>query len=289
MNGADTFVLFYNKSLIEEAGLEVPQENWTWDDLIELATALTTYDEDGNVKTMGMGSSYGPSIPIIYAFGGSVLDDMIDPTEVTIYSDETIQAFQFLQDATNKYGFMPDDTDKSYLTGGFTSGDIGMYISGVYDIVYLTAVEDFEWDICMLPGAMAADDTVGVLYAGYGVCNETENPELAKEFALWLMGEEAQYILAGTGLITTVNKDVAMSDEVLNIPGAPEHHYLRVESLPYAVNIQAQLLCWGEMNTVYSNYMDQLYHGTITPEECAKGIQEEWEVLLADELASREQ
>lgn len=289
LNGADTFVVFYNKTMIEEAGLECPPATgWTWDEMIDLANALTTYNDDGTIKTIGLANSYGPSLPIIYAMGGSVLDDMINPTEVTIDNPATVEAFKFLQDGTNKYGFMPDDTDSEYLTGGFQAGDIGMRISGVYDIVWMTAIEDFEWDICMLPGAMESPNSVGVLYAGYGVSNQTKNPELAKDFALWLMSYEAQHILAGTGLITVINKDVSYSDEILDIPGAPENHYLRVDSLPYSVNIQAQLLCWGEMNSIYSSYMDQLKHEQITPEDCAKAIQAEWEVLVAEELASRD-
>lgn len=289
MNGADAFVLFYNKTMIEEAGLECPDEDTTWDELIDLATALTTYDEEGNILTVGMDSSYYyySSFPIIYAFGGSVLDNMIEPTKVTINSPETVEAFRFLQEATNTYGFMPDDNDYTFLGAGFTGGQTAMFISGVYDIVWMTAIEDFEWDICMLPGAMDHEDSVALLYAGYGVSSQSKNPELAKEFALWLMGEEAQKILASTGLITTVNKDVAYSDEVLDIPGAPEHHSLRVDSLPYGVNLQGQLLCWEEMMTIYSNYLDQLYYNTITPEDCAAAIQAEWEVLLAEELADR--
>ena len=40
-------VLYYNKDMFDEAGLEYPNENWTWDDLLNAAQKLTTKDRWG--------------------------------------------------------------------------------------------------------------------------------------------------------------------------------------------------------------------------------------------------
>ena len=284
--GADTFVLFYNKTLIEEAGFECPDENTTWEEIIEIAQATTVRDEAGIPSVMGLSHSYGyyNAFPIIYAYGGSVFDDMINPTEVTFYSPETVEALTFIQDSSNKYHFAPDGTDNSYMSGWFASGVCTFHISGVYDIVYMTGIEDFEWDIAPLPNTMNTKGDTAVLYAGYAVSSQTENPELVKEFVLWLTSDEAQMILASTGIFTPANKVAALADETLNIPGAPEHHSLRVENIPYGQSLQGQVLCWNEMMSVYDVYINQLYNGEITPDDCAKALQTEWEALFEAEM-----
>lgn len=286
--GADSFVLFYNRTKLDEAGLPYPDENSTWEDIAEMARATTKRDEDGIPITLGMADSfyYYNSLPIIYSFGGQILDDMNNPTKVVFDSPETVEALTWLQSTSNgDDAFSPVGDDSTYLTGWFATGDYTFMVSGVYDIVYLTGVEDFEWDIAPLPQTMQKEGDTALLTAGYAVSSQTENPELAKEFVRWMTTDEAQRLLSGSGIFTVANLDVAKDPEVLNIEGAPEHHSVRVETIPYGQNLQGQALSWEEMMTVYGNYMYQLYEGTITPEECARAIQAECEVLLANELA----
>ena len=87
------------------------------------------------------------------------------------------------------------------------------------------------------------------------------------------------------GLITSLRKDVAYSDEILNAPGSPENHALRVDNLPYAQNSQGQCLCWWEITYCIENYIYQVCEGQISPEDAMKAIQAECSALLEAELA----
>ena len=286
--GADTFVLFYNKNKLDEAGLPYPTKDTTWEELADMARKTTIRDEDGAPISLGLASSYGyySFFPILYAHGGKMLDDMNNPTKVVFNSPETIEALKWIQSSTNGDGyFSPAGEDNTFLTGWFPTGEYTFHISGVYDIVYMTGIEDFGWDIAPLPQTKQNPGDTAVLTAGYAVSAQTQNEELAKEFVLWLTSDEAQKLLSETGIFTVANITVAMDPEVLNIPGAPEHHSVRVETIPYGQNLQGQCLCWNEMMSVFDNYMWQLYEGNITPEDCAAAIQAECEVLLAAELA----
>ena len=149
----------------------------------------------------------------------------------------------------------------------------------------MTGIEDFEWDIAPLPQTMQKEGDTTILTAGYAVSSQTDNEELAKEFVRWCTTEEAQKIIAGSGIFTPVNIDAATDPEILGIPGAPEHHSLRVETVPYGQNLQGQCLCWEEMISIYNSYMDQLNRGQITPEECARAVDQECQALLDAELA----
>lgn len=284
--GADTFVLFYNKTKLDDAKLPYPTAETTWEELTEMAQKTTLRDADGTPTSLGLDNSFGyyNFFPILYAHGGKFLDDMNNPTKVVFDSPETVEALKWVQNSTNGGDFSPMGEDGTFLTGGFASGEYTFHIAGVYDIVYMTGIEDFEWDIAPLPQTMKEEGDTAVLTAGYAVSNQTQNEALAKEFVLWLTSEEAQRLLSETGIFTVANLDVAADPEVLGIPGAPEHHSLRVEGIPYGQNLQGQCLCWNEMIAVFDTYMYQLYEGTITPEECAKAVQEECEVLLDAEL-----
>lgn len=287
--GADTFVLYYNKTALDEAGLPYPDQNTTWEELADMARQLTSFDDDGVPITFGLNyyNGYYQVFPILYAFGAKFLDDMDNPTEVVFDSPETVAALTWVQNSQlGDDRFAPAGDDFGYLSGAwFPTGEFAFHISGVYDIVFMTGIEDFEWDIAPLPQTMQKEGDTTILTAGYAVSSQTDNEELAKEFVRWCTTEEAQKIIAGSGIFTPVNIDAATDPEILGIPGAPEHHSLRVETVPYGQNLQGQCLCWEEMISIYNSYMDQLNRGQITPEECARAVDQECQALLDAELA----
>ena len=283
--GADTFVLYYNKDMLDAANIEYPTADTTWDEFAEMCEKLTVRDSEGIPSQLGIDGITGNWLNILYSMGGKVLDDVNEPTKVVFESPETLEMLTWIKDNYKEEGgFTPSENDGTYLQGGFAGGDYAFTISGVYDIVWMSDIQDFKWDIAPLPGSMKKDGDTPILYAGYGVSAKSQNPELAKEFAYFMSTYDAQVIMAETGLITSCRKDVAYSDEVLNIKGGPEHHSLRVENIPYGQNSQGQCLCWWEMTSSIDNAIYQMVHGEITPEEAMKQAQTECEALLEAEL-----
>ncbi len=283
--GADTFVLYYNKDMLDAAGIEYPTKDTTWDEFAEMCNKLSVRDQDGIPSQLGIDSITGNWLYMLYSMGGKVLDNVNEPTKVVFDSPEALEMLTWIKDNYKEEGgFTPSENDGTYLQGGFSAGEYAFTISGVYDIVWMSDIEDFKWDIAPLPGTMNKEGDTGILYAGYGVSAKSENPELAKEFAYFMSTKDAQTIMSETGLITSCRKDVAYSDEVLNIKGGPEHHSLRVDNIPYGQNTQGQCLCWWEMTETVDNTIYQMVHDELTPEEAMKQIQTECEKLLDAEL-----
>ena len=57
-SGTQTMVMYYNKDIFDEKGVEYPKEGWTWDEFLETAEKLT-YEENGKtVYGYGLSSSY---------------------------------------------------------------------------------------------------------------------------------------------------------------------------------------------------------------------------------------
>ena len=284
--GADTFVLYYNKDMLDAAGIAYPTAETTWEEFAEMCKALTVRDEEGIPQTLGIDSVTGNWMYILYSLGGKVLDNINDPSKVVFESPEALEMLNWINDNYKaEGGFSPSEDDSTFLSGGFSAGEYAFYISGVYDIVWLRDIQDFAWDIAPIPQTMDQEGDTPILYAGYAVSSQSENPELAKEFAYFMSTYDAQVIMAETGLITSARKDVAYSDEVLKVEGAPENHALRVDNIPYGQNTQGQCLCWWEMTTVIDNSIYQMVNGELTPEQAMTQIQTECQALLDAELA----
>lgn len=278
INGHDSFLLFYNKTMFDEAGVEYPAEDWTWDDFIAAGQKLT--------KTDGDNKQYGIIIselnPYMYSFGGDMYDDMNNPSKVVADSPENIAAFQFMQDCIYKYGIAPDTKDTDLLGGSFATGKVAMEITGAWGVASYARVEDFEWDVAMVPLREGYPRRCSAYFAGYAVNADAQNPELAKEFAKYFQSDRAQKLLCEMGLITVINNTIASSDEALKGEGSPEHAYYRVTTAEHATNGYANLINREETKAkVIDPMLDRLIAGTSTPEECAKDLQEGLEALLA--------
>lgn len=285
--GADTTVLFYNKDVLDAANVEYPTAETTWEEFAEMCNKVTVRDKEGIPSLLGIGSITNQWMNILYAMGGKVLDNMNDPKEVVFESPEALEMLNWINDNYKaEGGFSASTDDATYLSGGFGAGQEAFYVSGVYDIVWMCDIKDFKWDIAPLPETMSKDGDTGVLYCGYAVSAKSENPELAKEFAYFMSTYDAQMIMSESGLITSMRKDVAYSDEVLKVDGAPENHALRVDNLPYAQNTQGQCLCWWEISTLIDNTIYQMVNKELTPKEAMTKIQTEASALLDAELGN---
>jgi|GEM_PF-857272 len=280
VNGADTTLLFYNQKLFDEAGVPYPSDSWTWDDFLSACSKLTK-DTNGDGVTDQYAISSAWSHENIQAFmaayGGEIYDDVNNPTKVTIAgNDADKKGLQMMYDLTFKYNYAPTSEQSEALSGGFDTGQIAMDLGGVYNIVYRSAQDgglDFPYGLAKLP-QVGADAHSVALMAGYCVPKSEKNPEAAWALASFMESETGQKLLAKSGLITVINKDIASSDEVINIPNAPANHMLRVTSLEGAVNVDAKLPNWQEtLDTGWQPAIDQLWNGDTTVDETLQTLQ----------------
>ncbi len=285
VNGADTLLLYYNKDLFDAANVAYPSENWTYDDLLDAAKKLTVRDENGKAKQFGIsvGFDYQGVEAFVYANGGELFDDVNNPKEVLFNSPKTVEALQFMQDLIYVHKVSPTESDNEVLGGGFDTGKIAMIVDGVWSVVYRKNIEEFKWGLSTVPSKDGDVKKIPALYAGYALSTTTKNPELAWEFAKFMQSDDAQKLLASSGLITVINKDISKSDEVIKIKGAPDNHMLRVTSLEKSIHNDAMIVNWDEYLVKYYNPpMDKLANGTIKAEDAAKEVQEGFEKMLKE-------
>jgi multiple sugar transport system substrate-binding protein len=213
--------IYYNKKLFDQFDVAYPQADWTWDDLLATAQALTK-DVDGDGKT----DIWGIQLPAswttgfeywVAAAGGSLISE--DGKSFIGYMDspETARAVQFYADLYHKYKVAPPPADVNLFGGGnseFDSGKAAMRIFGRWpQSGYKTNPEI----VLGLANPPADAQRANVLFwGGFGIYSGTQNAEAAWRFLRFYTGQEGAEVWKDWALPTV--KQVADSSGLSSDP-----------------------------------------------------------------------
>ena len=133
--GIDSRLLFYNRKLFREAGLDPDRPPQTWEELRDYAKRLTKRNPDGTYQQIGFIPNFGNSWPYLYSWqnGGEYMSK--DGRTCTLDAPENVEAIQYMVDlydllgGYNKVqifqsGFQINEQDP------FFTNKIGMVING---------------------------------------------------------------------------------------------------------------------------------------------------------------
>jgi multiple sugar transport system substrate-binding protein len=203
----DSIGLWYNKTMFDEAGIDYPDETWTWEKTHEAAEQLT--DEDAGV--WGIAASFSDQqawLTTIPQAGGSIL--LEDGTKSGFNTPEAIEGIQywvdFIEEGSSPTLQQMTDTDALSM---FTSGKVAMLYDGSWTAIVMKttpyALENV--DVAPLPQGKVPGGVVNglanVMFAG------TEKQEAAGKFLAFLGSEEAATIQAETGTVIPATKGAA--------------------------------------------------------------------------------
>jgi len=184
----DNLALVYNKTLFDEAGLEYPSADWTWDDLRAAAKALTDPAKQQFGFSYPMDASEDSVWhyePLLWQNGGSILNG--DNTQAAFNSPEGVQALEVLRGMAVEDESVFLDLQNSPYTGLFNSGKIGMLETGPWD---LASFPDVDYGVEVLPGFDGNHQTI----AGPDMWTVFDNgggrAQAALEFLRWLTDPE---------------------------------------------------------------------------------------------------
>ena len=184
----DNLALVYNKGLFDQAGLEFPTPDWTWDDLRAAAKALT----DPAEKRFGFSYPMDASEdsvwhwdPLLWQKGGSILTE--DGSQAAFNSPEGVEALELFAGMAvdDKSVFL--DIQNSAYTGLFNNGKIGMLETGPWD---LASFPDVDYGVEILPGFDGDHQTIAGPDMWCVFDNGGGKKEAALEFLQWLTAPE---------------------------------------------------------------------------------------------------
>ncbi len=107
-------VVYYNKDLFTKYKVPFPKSDWTWNDFLGAATAITQdTNADGKKETYGV--SVEPQIirvaPFVWSNGGDIVDNPDKPTMFTLTSGPARDAVQFFTDLQLAYKVVPTEAE----------------------------------------------------------------------------------------------------------------------------------------------------------------------------------
>lgn len=225
---SDFWVLFYNKTLFDNAGVAYPTNDMTWEEYKEKAIALAG---DG---VYGTHNHTWLSACVNWAVCDGV-NTLIDGE----YSDLAYfyQLIQDLEDAEACMAYSEVSAAGLHYSGAFGNGNIGMlpmgywYVATLINNIKAGAYDVTDWGITAVPHKedVKAGSTFGNL-TGVMINAKAKNPDAAWDYIAWLCGEEGSKVTAGTG-----NRPAWVSEGVAEVMSS-------VEGFPQDENSIAALL-----------------------------------------------
>ena len=143
-------VLYYNKTLFDAAGVDVPTADWTWADEQAAAEALT--DPATGVWGDYQPVSFHEFYKTLAQSGGEFFN--ADKSAATFASPEGIEAATWL--VAKSGTTMPTEADGAgtpdFDTNNFREGKLAMWHTGIWMFSALGEIDGVEWDVVVEPG-----------------------------------------------------------------------------------------------------------------------------------------
>lgn len=277
--------VYYNKRLFDEAGLEYPTDDWTMEEMLEKAQALTRKDAKGRTVQYGFCSHFFENF--IYAYGGRLADSVDNPTKCALSDPKTLKGLQFYTDLYTKYKVSPNPEALSSSGKSanqlFMTGQVAMYNSGVWESPALRDIKNFDWDIVMFPKGPGGRRAFGTGGSAYCILKTTKNPEAAWEVVKALAGNEGQIMMAKKGLAQPANIKIAEGPYWTGDPKKPLNKGMLNEAVEYVVYSPFHPK-WREAEDKYIRpELDYLLLGEINAEEFANRVCPKVDKLLNEE------
>lgn len=274
--GLDMSALFYNKTAFDEAGVDYPTEDWTWDDLREAAKALVVTD-GGTTTRYGLFSQngYGSGWNWVWGNGGLILNE--DLTQGQFSTQATTEAIQYAADMMLEDGSIPpvdvqEDLGSSTM---FMSGQVAMGMYGHYLIPRLETEKPFEWGTAMLANGPVSRNSF-VSGAGFVMSARTEHPEAAWKLISHMNGKDGQGEFMRMGTITPSRISLANSEEFLSVEANDAFVKQTEHLVPLPITPK-----WNEYYGVIQTELDRVYRGQATMADVAPGLDEQINAILA--------
>ncbi len=205
MYDTDTRLVYYRTDIFEQAGLPVPWNPTSWEDILGAAMQIRDNTDVPYPMMIQSGTIWGEATTIsgvlmlLHGAGGTLLDTA--DGKWIVESPELLGALNFYEQVfsnglSNADLFMEPDPWVPYLQNGFPNGEVGLFIGesffwglyapavGAWGMLDRDEVVGWAPMPAEMPGAaLGGRDFIGVGGGwGWSMAKNSQNPELAWEF-----------------------------------------------------------------------------------------------------------
>ncbi len=214
-------LVYYNKDLFDAAGVDYPNEDWTWNDFLDASQALTLdLNDDGQIDQwgFGMGNVSWQWDGFVLGNGGQVLSD--DRSTCMFGEPKALEALEFWFGLLTEHGVTPPPgalPEQSGVLDWFLTQSVAMGIYGPWMRPLIVSAENqFNWDVAHPPKSPNTGERGSDVYTDqWAIAAGSELPEETFDFVTFLTSKAAQQRwveLRGARSISPV-QEVARTDE----------------------------------------------------------------------------
>ncbi|MDC7286370.1 extracellular solute-binding protein [Blautia schinkii] len=277
-----TFAIAYNKDLFDQAKIDYPTDDWTVDDMLEAARAISGLtSDDGKIYGLRWGVRPTEFYRNLY---GDMMYDMNTYEMKAAGNDKFKSAVSLFADSI-KEGLAPDETSGAISTGGFETGLYGMQLSATWDISTFQSMigDSFAWDVVMLPMNTEYDTRMLTTLRsnGWSMNSAAENKEACWDFIKFLSASEtAAKASQNFGIPSLLS--FAESDEYLNDfgGGTAYNKSAFVNMLDWTTDFN-NLGAFAEVNDMVKTQYELLLADQLTIDEMIEECQTQGEAILS--------
>lgn len=210
-------LMFVNKTLLTQEGIDMPEENWTWEDFYEICKKVTR-DTDGDGVPDQFGSYNYDWMDALCSNGGGVFNKK--GTEAALTDSRVVEAVKYVRSINDLYG--GEKLTQEDFNGGrvafmpLTFAEYRTYKTYPYKI---RKYANFQWDCVTMPAGEQGGNISQVDSLLMGISDNTKEEKLAWEFLkLLTYDEESQmnifYDSQGASVLKTVTESQQMEQVV---------------------------------------------------------------------------
>jgi len=270
-----SLVVYYNRDLFEANRVPLPAADWDWQQFQDAAIALTKdLDADGVPDQYGLATE--PSLiraaPFVWQAGGELVDDLQQPTTLTLDTPEARAGLQYFVDLSVTHRVVPSRqaTDEQAPVDRFAAGGAAMLLESRQAVPALREGAAFGWDVAPLPRGQTE---AGMLNgAGFCMSAATIDQDAAWAFIEFAGGPNGQTILSQTGRIVPALQSVASGPSFVGVPtgtgtpvaqgGGPASAAVFIDTIP-AIRRVPTTSTWPEVENTLDVLLERAFYGEI--------------------------
>lgn len=262
--------VYYNKPLLDAAGVAYPTNDYIWDEVREAALATTIGAETGAPSQYGIVYDlwFVPWLYWIWSNGGDVFN--ADETACTATDPKTAEALQYWADMVVEDYIAPSVSMQSTMQGAlnmFTTGQVAMYLGNCWNLgdIKNAGEQGLDWGACLAPKANDGNRTFYQHTWCWGIWTGTQKPNLAWEYCRDFVTDEEMMTA-----FNTFQKAMPSVKRMLYTFLTPETEALGWAGLVDIVGDPAKIRWpgagakWDKISTIFQAEIDLVWTGEKT-------------------------
>lgn len=190
-----SFLVYVNTDLLDKHGMEMPANDWTYDDMFEMMRSATNASDTEYGLNTNMHSNF---LGLIYSYANGSSPNLYyldEGRKQSLLNTPAVQNdLKQVQEIIVKNKLLPSEEEGSkvgidHINQGFTQGKALFSIEGIWVFQDLQKNLSFNWDILPMPVGKKAQATIHALPA-YSLLSSSRNKEAAMKFLAFTASEE---------------------------------------------------------------------------------------------------